>query len=192
MKSFLQLVLAVSTLFLISQVSTAQAPDLGTTSTFAMFTAVGAFNNDGATVVTGDIGTNVGAFTGFPPGVVVGSIHVADVISAQAAIDVASAYADLFSLTCGQVIGTTLGGGQILTPDIYCMGAASVLNGNLILDGQCDPNAFFIFQIDGALSTTVSSSVTLTNGASLCNVYWQVNGAVSLGENSVFRGTIVA
>lgn len=169
-----------------------QAPDLGATSSFAMFTAAGAFSNDGTTVVTGDIGTNVGAFTGFPPGIVIGAIHVADVISAQAAMDVATAYSDLFGLPCGLVLGTTLGGGQMLTPNTYCLGAASVLNGDLILDGECDPNAFFIFQIDGALSTAVNSTVTLTNGASLCNVYWQVNGAVSLGEGSVFRGTIIA
>jgi hypothetical protein len=192
MKSFLQLVLTVSALFLLPITIEAQAPNLGATSTFAMFTAAGAFSNDGLTVVTGDIGTNVGAFTGFPPGVVIGDIHNADVVSAQAALDVASAYAELAALTCGQVIGTTLGGGQILTPDIYCPGAASMINGNLILDAECDPNAFFIFQIDGALSTTVSSTITLTNGASLCNVYWQVNGAVSLGEGSLFQGTIIA
>ncbi len=169
-----------------------QAPDLGATASFAMFTAAGAFSNDGNTVVTGDIGTNVGAFTGFPPGIVIGAIHVADAISAQAATDVGTAYSDLVGLNCGMVLGTTLGGGQILTPNTYCLGAASVLNGDLVLDGECDPNALFIFQIDGALSTAVNSTVTLTNGASLCNVYWQVNGAVSLGEGSVFRGTIIA
>jgi hypothetical protein len=192
MKTYLRITWAVFVLCIIPDFLQSQAPDLGVTSSFAMFTAAGAFSNDGATVVTGDIGTNVGAFTGFPPGVVIGSIHVADVISAQAASDVATAYNDLFSLTCGIVLGTTLGGGQILTPNTYCLGAASFLNGDLILDGQCDPNAFFIFQIDGALSTAVNSTVTLTNGASLCNVYWQVNGAVSLGQGSVFRGTIVA
>ncbi len=192
MNSLLQNILVILALIILPGTITGQAPDLGTSSTFAMFTAVGAFGNDGATNVTGDIGTNVGAFTGFPPGVVIGSIHVADPVSAQAAIDVASAYAELSSLTCGEVIGTTLGSGQILLPNIYCMGAASVLNGELILDGDCDPAAFFIFQIDGALSTAVLSSVTLINGASLCNVYWQINGAVSLGEGSFFQGTIIA
>ena len=190
-KSF-RFALAVFVLLLMPAIMKSQAPDLGAASPFAMFTAAGAFSNDGNTVVTGDIGTNVGAFTGFPPGIVIGSIHVADIISAQAAIDVATAYSDLFGITCGLVLGTTLGGGQVLTPNVYCLGAASVLNGDLILDGQCDPDALFIFQIDGALSTAVNSTVTLTNGASLCNIYWQVNGAVSLGEGSVFKGTIVA
>ena len=192
MNSILRSSITIFVLCLMPGFIISQTPDLGASSSFAMFTAAGAFSNDGTTVVTGDIGTNVGAFTGFPPGIVIGSIHVADVISAQAAMDVATAYSDLFGLNCGMVLGTTLGGGQMLTPNVYCLGAASVLNGDLILDGQCDPDAFFIFKIDGALSTAVNSTVTLINGASLCNVYWQINGAVDLGEGSVFMGTIVA
>jgi hypothetical protein len=169
-----------------------QVPSLGTTFDFALFTASGAFNNVGAsTVVTGDVGTNVGAFNAFPPGTLNGSSHVADVVTAQAAVDVMTAYSYLDGLTCGLVIGTTLGSGQILTPNIYCLGGASTINGDLVLDGQGDPDAIFIFQIDGALSTTTLSSVTLINSASLCNVFWQINGAVSLGERSLFEGTML-
>ena len=68
-----------------------QAPDLGATSSFALLTSVGAFNNFGPTSttnVTGDIGTNVGAFCGFPPGIQIGQIHIEDAASAQAATDV--------------------------------------------------------------------------------------------------------
>nr|MBP6697747.1 DUF3494 domain-containing protein [Flavobacteriales bacterium] len=111
------------TLLLAPRLSFGQTPVLGTTADFALFTAVGAFSNDGATVVTGDIGTNVGAFTGFPPGTVIGDIHVTDGASAQAATDVAVAFGSFAAITCGQVIGTTMGSGQILTPDVYCLGA---------------------------------------------------------------------
>jgi hypothetical protein len=170
----------------------AQAPNLGATSDFALFTASGAFNNVGAsTVVTGDVGTNVGAFNAFPPGTLIGSRHIADAVSAQAATDVLTAYTYLDGLTCGMVLGTTLGSGQTLTPNIYCLGAASTINGNLVLDAQGDPNANFIFQIDGALSTTTLSNVQLINGASACNVFWQINGAVALGDSSVFVGTML-
>ncbi len=167
-------------------------PNLGAAGSFAVFTSAGAFANAGNTVITGDIGTNVGAFSGFPPGIVIGNIHVADSVSAQAATDLAIAYGYLSSLTCDSVIGVGLGGGQILTPKIYCTGAATTLNGDLILDAQGDPDALFIFQIDGAFSSTTLSRVLLINSASLCNVYWQISGAVALGINSLFRGTIVA
>ncbi|MDQ3018002.1 MAG: ice-binding family protein, partial [Bacteroidota bacterium] len=36
------------------------------------------------------------------------------------------------------------------------------------------------------------ANVVLINGASLCNVFWQINGAFSLGDGSVFNGTIIA
>jgi len=193
MKNMIQNMLTAFILFLIPAINFAQAPSLGTTSSFALFTAVGAFDNIGAgTNVTGDVGTNVGAFNAFPPGTLIGQIHVADPTSAQAATDVDVAYSYLSSMTCGSVIGTTLGSGQILTPDVYCLGAASTLNGDLTLDGQGDPDALFVFKIDGALSTSTFSNVILINSASLCNVYWQINGQFDLGDNSVFRGTIIA
>jgi hypothetical protein len=84
-----------------------------------------------------------------------------------------------------------MGSGQTLLPNVYCLGAASTVNGELILDGQGNPNSLFIFKIDGALATTANSQITLTNSASICNVYWQVNGQVELGTNSVFRGTLL-
>ncbi|WP_421798407.1 ice-binding family protein [Haliscomenobacter sp.] len=192
MKTILPNALTVIALLLIPLLTFAQAPNLGASSSFALFSAAGSFTNDGATVVTGNIGTNVGAFSGFPPGIVIGGIHVADALTAQAAADLATAYGELSTVLCGQVIGTTLGSGQILTPNVYCLGGASSLNGELILDAQGDPGAIFIFKIDGALSTTTLSRITLINGASVCNVYWQINGAVELGPGSSFAGTILA
>ncbi|WP_212003314.1 ice-binding family protein [Chitinophaga sp. HK235] len=180
-------------LFLLPFKNLAQSPpNLRSTASFALFTATGAFSNVGAsTIVTGDVGTNVGAFSAFPPGVLVGQRHVADPASAQAATDVSLAYGEMSTITCGSVISTTLGGGQTLLPNVYCLGAASTVNGDLILDGQGNPNSLFIFKIDGALATTVNSRIILTNSASICNVYWQVNGEVDLGNNSLFQGTLL-
>ncbi len=193
MKTKLLLVLISVTLLFSANVNFGQSPpDLGAASSFAVFTAVGAFNVSGAsTLVTGDVGTDVGAFNGFPPGTVIGDIHVVDAVSAEAATDIDLAYGSMSTITCGLVISTTMGGGQVLLPNVYCMGAASTVNGDLILDGQGDPSSIFIFKIDGALATTVDSRIILTNGASICNVYWQVNGQVDLGENSLFQGKLL-
>jgi len=178
--------------FLIPSIHFAQAPDLGVASSFALFSAAGAFEVTGAaTVVTGDVGTNVGAFNAFPPGTLIGSTHVADAISAQAAADVATAYMFLDNITCDLVLGTPFGNGQILTPGVYCIGSAAALDGDLVLDGECNPDVFFLIQIDGALSTNANSNIILKNGASLCNVFWQINGAVNLGPGSTFRGTFL-
>lgn len=135
------------------------------------------------------MGTNAGAYTGSPN--VDGQIHVEDVISNQAAIDLNLAYSNMSGITCASVLGVTMGGNQTLTPNIYCTGAASTLSGNLSLDGQGNSNSIFIFKVDGAFATSTFSNVLLINGANLRNVYWQINGAFTLGDGSVFRGNIL-
>ncbi len=169
-----------------------QAPNLGAASSFVYFTADGAFNVTGASTVTGDVGNDVGDFIGFPPGTLLGNIHHADPVTAQAKIDLLAAYGYMSTITCGQVIGTPLGGGTILTPNVYCYGGAAALNGDLTLDGQNDPNALFIFKIGGAFATDFNSHIFLINSASLCNVYWQIGGEFAVHGTSVFRGTVIA
>ena len=182
-------IVALAVFLCLPNATFAQAPNLGATSSFALFTAIGAFNGDVPTTVVGNIGTNAGAFT--PPGTVVGSIHVADPLTAMAAADVSTAYGYLAGLTCGSVLTTPLGNAQTLAPNIYCIGTAAVLNATLILDGGGNPGAIFIFQINGALSTNPFSSIALINGANVCNVYFQINGALNIGGNSLFQGTAI-
>ena len=193
MKSKLLLILTFIVLFSFQNNSFAQSPNLGAAANFALFTSAGELTNVGASIVNGDIGTYVGALTGFPPGIVIGDIYpVGHPLLAQAAIDLELAYMDLASRPCDIVLGTPFGNGQTLNPGVYCIGGAATMNGELILDGLGDPDALFIFQIGGAFSTSGNSSITLINGASLENVYWQINGAFTLGQGSVFRGTIIA
>ncbi|MBC7446702.1 MAG: DUF3494 domain-containing protein, partial [Hymenobacteraceae bacterium] len=169
-------------------------PALGAASTFALFTAVGAFDNVGPSIVKGDIGTNAGAFSGFPLGVVTGDIHVADTYSTEAATDVQIAFGQLSAIPCVVPLGG-LGGPpgnpQVLTPNAYCLGGQTTFAGELILDAQGDANAVFFIRVSGAMTTGEGSTVTLINGASANNVYWQVTGRVDLGRNSVFQGTLV-
>ncbi|WP_210513945.1 ice-binding family protein [Hymenobacter terricola] len=195
MKNNYLLLLAAAVLWAAPKTSVGQvAPALGAASSFAMFTAVGAFDNVGPSVIKGDIGTNAGAFSGFPLGVVMGSIHVADIVSTQAATDVQTAFSYMSTIPCVvplAVYGGPVSNPQVLIPGSYCVGAATTLAGNLILDAQNNPNALFFLRVSGALTTAASSTVTLINGASAANVYWQVTGRVDLGQNSVFRGTLL-
>ncbi len=192
MKNNLLNLMAIVALCTIPYVHFAQAPNLGRVATFALFTSTGAFNNTGATNITGDIGTNVGALTGFPPGTLTGTIYVADSVTTLAAANLGTAYGELSAVICDSTIDATLGSGQLLTPKVYCITTLATLAGNLILDGQGDANALFIFKINGAFSTATFTTITLINGASLQNVYWQINGAFVLGDNSVFKGSVLA
>ena len=162
---------------------------------FALFAGVGAIHNDLASVVTGDIGTNAGAvdgFSGSPEGTLIGQCHIADATTLQAKTDLNNLYAALDAKPCGTTLGNILGNNQILTPGVYCINPpASSLNGDLFLDAQLNPNAVFIIKVGGALSTAALSKVILQNGASEKNVFWLIDGAVSLGASSLFQGTFI-
>jgi hypothetical protein len=193
MKIKLLFLIPALVIFLFTKQGFSQVPNLGSAAYFTLFTAEGAFNNVGAsTFVTGNVGTNDGAFNAFPPGTIDGLIHVVDLVSGQAAIDVFTAYASFSTFTCGMPHGVLLGNDEVLTPNVYCIGAAATLTGNLILNGEGDPNSIFIIKIDGALSLSSSANVVMINSASLCNVYWQINGQLELAVNSSFSGTAVS
>ena len=190
-----KLFLGLIVLFLLPNLIFGQTPpDLGATSSFALFTAGGAFDSDGATKITG----NIGSFTVTPaiaiPGTVNGTIfNMGDATLNQPFTDVSTAYADLFSRVPDDVIAIELAG-QTLTPGVHSTGSgsAATLTGNVTLDGQGNPNAIFIIQIDDALAISAFSNVILINSASPNNVYWQIVGAFTLGNSSVFRGNIVS
>ncbi|OFX74959.1 MAG: hypothetical protein A2X12_06975 [Bacteroidetes bacterium GWE2_29_8] len=185
-------VITFLSLIIFPKINFGQLPNLGSASCFAVFTVSGAFNNLDSTKIIGNIGNNINSFTGFPPGIVNGEIFIADDISSQVALDLNIAYNDLTNITCDSIIGTTLGNNQTLTQNVYCIGAATTLNGDLFLDAQNDTNAIFIFKIDGAFSVDSFSNIFLINSASGKNIYWQINGAFDLGTNSNFIGNIIA
>ena len=162
---------------------------------YALFTANGALSCAGASTITGDVGTFVGATTGFTgPGTLVPPGHIdaeATPASAQAAAQTVAVYNDLAVIPCGiNPAGITLAGPTTLTPNVYCYGGALTISGDVTLDGLGNPNAVFIFKINGALTTNTLSKIILTGGADFRNVYWRVYGAVVLSGLD-FKGTIV-
>lgn len=169
----------------------AQAPTLGTASEFVLFSSDGAVGNSGISQLTGNVGTNNGAITGF--GNVNGVMHNADGASAQCKDDLLIAYNQLNSTIPNFFLASPLGNGDILIAGVYSIpGAATTLNLDLTLDAQGDANAVFIFQIDGTLSTNADSKIKLINGAQACNVFWKVEGLVNMASGTTMRGTIIA
>jgi Ice-binding-like/Secretion system C-terminal sorting domain len=177
-------------LFFLPQLIFAQAPSLGTTADFVLFSTDGAVTNSGISHVTGNVGTNNGSSTGF--GNVNGVMHDADGASAQCAVDLLIAYNQLNSTVPGFFPAPQLGNGQQLFAGVYAISAAASLDLDLTLNAQGDPNAVFIFQIQGPLSTGANSKVKLINGALACNVFWKVEGLVSMASGTSMKGTIIA
>lgn len=165
---------------------------LGTAAAFAVLAGTPDVTNTGATTITGDLGIHpAAAVSGFPPGLVNGTIHAGDAIALQAKNDLVLAY----TYAAAQPVTATHGtlGGLTLVGGVYNAGGVTLdLTGTLTLDGQSDPSSVWIFQASSDLITASSSSVAFINGAQPCNVFWQVTSSATLGSGSSFVGTILA
>ncbi len=189
MKSKLLLITTFVILFF-PKANFGQAPTLGTAANFVLFTTVGAVSNVGITHLTGNVGTNSGLSTAF--GNVDGQMHDNDLVSAQCVTDLLIAYNQLNITVPTFFPAPLLGNGQILNPGVYSIPTPATLNLTLFLDGLGNPNAVFIFKIQGAFSANALSKIKLINGTKACNVFWKIEGLIDIAAGATMRGTFIA
>lgn len=190
MKANLLNALAAVILLFVPALNFAQAPPLGTAAEFVLFSTNGAVSNTGISHLTGNVGSNAGSSTAF--GNVNGIMHDNDGASAQCASDLLIAYDQLKNTIPTLFPAPLLGNGDTLVAGVYSISGEASLNLDLTLDAKDDPNAVFIFQIQGAFSTNAASEIHLINGAMACNVFWKVEGLISMATGSIMRGTLIA
>src|ERR1035437_2459654 len=117
MKIKLLNILTGLSLFLIPTINFGQAPALGTTANFVLFSTDGAVSNTGHSQLTGNVGTNNGSSTAF--GNVNGGMHDGDGVSAQCATDLLIAYNLLNGTAPTFFPAPLLGNGQTLIAGVY-------------------------------------------------------------------------
>src|SRR3989344_5986791 len=191
-KVSISVLVATFMLGLAGLVIAATSVNLGAADNFAIL-AGSTITNTGSSVINGDLGLSPGtSVTGFPPGTVNGTQHVADTAAANAQADLATAYNNATGQGTSSTVPTELGGTTKIS-GVYDSSAGTFgITGTLTLDAQGDPNAVFIFKTASTLITGGASSVSLVNGAQACNVFWQVGSSATLGTNSTFKGNILA
>ncbi|MGE0638244.1 MAG: ice-binding family protein [Bacteroidia bacterium] len=170
------------------------APVLGATACFAVFSGNGAVSNSGATYVTGDVGSDIMMPSGFLPQNVTGEVRGSDTYTAAAASGMPTIYnyLDLLPFDIQLYYPAQFGNNLVLTPHTYLLDEGTVFTDTLYLDAEDNSDAVFVIQVNGALTTTANSNVKLINGTQAKNVYWVVDGAVSILGNSKFNGTVVS
>jgi hypothetical protein len=189
MKKFNLFVLSAFLLSFTSSVFS-QAPNLGTAADFVLFSGNGAVTNSGISQLTGHVGTNNGSSTFF--GNVNGVMHDNDGSSAQALVDLMVAYNYINTLTPTFFPAPLLGNGDTLIAGVYSIAAASTLSSTLYLNAENNSNAVFIIRIQGPFSTNANSKIKLINGALACNVFWSIEGLVSMATGTSMKGNIIA
>lgn len=165
----------------------ATAPDLGTAASYAVFGKAGVTNNSnvGTTHIWGDVGadamssiTNLGVSQ-------VGGAMIAPASGIQTAAT--AAYGALDAGTQGTPVALDLAGTNTVTPGVYTVGA-STLNGTLTLNGP----GVYIFRSSSSNTTGHSGTMVLENGATSCNVFWEVSASMTIGTGAHMVGTIIA
>lgn len=147
--------------------------------------------NTGPTTIAGDLGVSPGIgeppiVTGFPPGVVSGTIHIADGPAAAAQANNTAMFGDL-----DQVCDVSYPAVQDLTlvsplvPGVYCAAGSFMLSGPLVLTGE----GVWIFKSASTFIAAPGSSIT---GGDPCNVWWRVTSSADFGANSSIVGSVLA
>ena len=169
---------------------------LGTAENFSVLGGQ-SVTNTGPSIIDLSVGVSPGtSITGFPPGIVgpPGTIQNNTPVAQQAQADLTAAYNN----AAGRTVTTTLDsgelGGRMLVGGVYAGPDKSplTLTGTLTLDGENNPDSVFIFQTNSTLTTASASTIVLINGATACNVFFQVGSSATLGSGSTFRGNILA
>jgi hypothetical protein len=177
-------------------VTTINGPiNLATATSYGVIAAT-AISDTGPTTIAGDIGLSPGASSSYtgqtnvtqPAGTFV---HTADAQALQAQADLGNAYTVAASLT-PTLSGQHELGGLTLTPGVYTSASSLQVTGQLRLDAAGDPNAVWVFQAGSTLTTATNSSMLLVNGASACNVFWQVGSSATIEVGSQFVGSVMA
>lgn len=154
--------------------------------------------NTGPTVINGNVGLSPGsAIVGFPPGFVNGTTFGPGPTADQAKLDLTAAYLDLAGRSVDPISCPGNLGGLTLAPGLYKNASAVVLSGTgslgiLTLDAQGDSNAVWVFQIGSSFTTDPGTSVVLSGGALVKNVYWQISSSAILDTTCKFKGNILA
>lgn len=192
--------------------------NLNSVARFGIIAGQAVSNNAGPSQINNlDVGVYPGvrsSITGFlvvdgGPGLIVnGAFFAADdaapvpAMLLQAKNDLTSAYLAAEGAT--SPAPTTVSGdigGQTLAPGIYkSTSTLSIQSGNLTLDGQGNPDAEWIFQIQSDLTTVggapypspAGGNVILIGGAQAKNVTWQVGSSATVGDYTSFKGNILA
>jgi hypothetical protein len=182
-------------LFFFSNTSFSQTVNLGILESFEGYTGAGAVTNGTGATWTGDAGTNIGIISGFgAPPYFTGNTYNANATTTQCRFDLFRLYIHLNALYVDYPAthAPAFGAGETITPGVYSIPGAGSIGGVLTLDGQNNPNAFFVIKYFGAMTVGAGATINLINGTKSSNVFFIADGAISVAANANLKGTLFA
>jgi len=172
-------------------------PHLGSAAQYALLGTT-ITNSDGAgTVISGG---NINGTTITPAGwTLTPPTSVSSPVSSQALTDLNTAITYFGGLTSTAITTADLGtqgngsAANVFNAGVYKSGSSINIATSIVLDGQDNPNAMFVFIATASTVTQESgTSITLINGAQAANVVWVVGSSWTSITPSTTVGNILA
>ncbi|MFC5271051.1 ice-binding family protein [Adhaeribacter terreus] len=128
------------------------------------------------------------------PGIITGAQHLNNTAYQSAMTDLTAAYNQVAAQTFTQNLSGQVLGGQVksVTPGVYRFNGNATLSDTLTLNAQGNPNAVFIFQVLGNLTTLPNALISMRQGARSPNIFWQVGNSVIMGAGTNIKGSVFA
>lgn len=104
--------------------------------------------------------------------------------------DLTDSFSAINQLPCRDVSDADLSG-KVFTPGVYCLPSAD-LTSRLILDGENNTGAIFVFRIAAGFIAKSGASIGLENGARAANVFFAAGDSAAIGEEADFKGNVLA
>jgi hypothetical protein len=151
------------------------------------------FDGVQTTIYGGDVGVSPGTTITGEPLLRGGRLWKVGDDSPAFATSVIDAHSEAMATSPDTTTAATDIGGQTFYPGTHKFNTAiHIASSTIILDGNGDPNAQFLFIAGSTLITGADTSVILINGAKAENVLWALGSAATLGARSVIEGSILA
>jgi len=171
---------------------------------FAVLGATPKVSNTGATTLTGDVGVSpASSITGLATitvngtnGAVPGNpfVHLNDSAAIGGQAGLTTAIGQLALLGPGTTLPADLAG-LTISPGVFTVPAGTTnLSGTVTLNGQGNPNAFWLFKSPSSLITSTGSTVNVINTGTGtgAGVFWDVGSNATLNSGTTFEGNILA
>jgi LPXTG-motif cell wall-anchored protein len=167
----------------VPQAHAATAPDLGAANSYSVFGNAGITETAGQNShLWGNVGDNGLGHASLIASQVDGTLY--DVSQPTVVSAISAAYGALAAQ--GQTGAIDLAGSPTVGPGVYDV-AATAFNSTLTLSGD----GVYIFRSTSSIAQTAGGTMLLTNGATSCNVYWQIPTSMTFAAAGSIVGTII-
>ena len=170
----------------VSAVVVGVAPSLGAAASYSALGKAGVTNVAAlGTTLSGFVGADT-TITGFGAGQGTSGGQVLAPAVNGAEANALTAYNLLVAQTPDPV-PITIAGTNTVTPGVWNIQGTGMTGGVLTLSGA----GVYIFSSTGSNNIANGSQVLLTNGATACNVFWQIPTSMTIGTGVTMVGTII-